>query len=139
MDILVLIGRVLFAVLFVVSGYEHVTKPGGMVGYAAAKGVPAARLAVPAGGALLTVGGLMVLLGIWADLGFLLILLFLVPTMLLMHAFWRESDPDTRQQEMIQFNKDLALAGASLMLFVLFAHADSDLGLTLTGPAFELG
>lgn len=139
MDVLVLIGRILFAVLFLTSGYGHLTSPGGMTDYAAAKGVPAARLAVPAGGALLTVGALMVLLGIWADVGFLLVLLFLVPTTLLMHTFWKESDPDARQQELIQFNKNLALAGASLMLLALFAHAGDDLGLMLTAPAFDLG
>jgi len=39
----------------------------------------------------------------------------------------------TKQMEMVQFNKDLALAGASLAFFWAFAQ---DPGLTLTGPLF---
>ncbi|WP_338049542.1 hypothetical protein [Rhodococcus jostii] len=86
---------------------------------------------------VLVAGALSVLLGIWADLGSLLLVAFLIPTAALMHNFWSESDPQTRQMEMIQFNKDIALAGAALMLFAFFAH-DADLGLTLTGPLFPL-
>jgi putative oxidoreductase len=40
--------------------------------------------------------------------------------------------------ETIQFGKDLGLAGASLMLFGLFSIAGDDLGLTITGPLFQL-
>jgi putative oxidoreductase len=35
--------------------------------------------------------------------------------------------------------KDLALAGAALMLLALIAHTGSDLGLTITGPLFDIG
>jgi putative oxidoreductase len=137
MDAIVLIGRILFAALFLVSALGHFTQTDAMSGYAQSRGVPFARLAVLAGGVLLAVGGLFVLLGIWADLGALLLVVFLVPTALLMHGFWRETEPQSRQLEMVQFQKDLALAGASLMLFGFFAHVD-DLGLTITGPLFHL-
>jgi putative oxidoreductase len=40
--------------------------------------------------------------------------------------------------EQTQFSKDLALAGAALMLFGLFAIAGDQVGLTITGPAFDL-
>jgi putative oxidoreductase len=138
MDVVVLVGRVLFVALFLASGFSHVAQGKTMAGYAAAKGVPAAQAAVPASGVLLLAGASMVLLGIWADLGALLLVVFLLPTAVLMHGFWRETDPQTRQTEMIQFNKDLALAGAALMLFAFFAHVD-DLGLTITGPLIRLG
>jgi len=138
MDALVLIGRILFAALFLTSAVAHFTQTDAMAGYAKAKGVPAARIAVLAGGVLLALGGLFVLLGIWADLGALLLFLFLVPTALLMHGFWKETDPQSRQMEMIQFQKDLALAGASLMLFALFAYVGDNLSLTITGPLFNL-
>ena len=137
MDVLVLIGRILFAALFLGSAVGHFTQTAAMAGYAQMKGVPQARLAVLGGGVLLALGGLMVLLGVWADLGALLLVIFLVPTAILMHGFWKETDPQARQMEMVQFQKDLALAGASLMLFAFFAHVD-DLGLTITGPLFHL-
>ena len=138
MDALVLIGRIVFSALFLFSAVGHFTQTAGMTGYAQARGVPAAKFAVLAGGVLLGLGGLSVLLGIWHDLGALLLVLFLVPTALLMHAFWKESDPQNRQLEMISFLKDLALAGAAFTLFALFAYVGDDLGLTITGPLFDL-
>ncbi|MEU1210456.1 DoxX family protein [Nocardia sp. NPDC005825] len=138
MDVLVLIGRILFAFLFLGSGFGHLAQRESMAQYAQFKGIPMPTLAVPASGVLLLAGGLSVLLGVWADLGALLLILFLVPTAFLMHAFWKETDPEAKQGEMVHFNKDIALAGASLMLFAFFAHVGHDLGLTLTGPLFDL-
>ncbi|MGH3518448.1 MAG: DoxX family membrane protein [Haloechinothrix sp.] len=137
MDVLVLIGRVLFAILFLGSAYGHLAQGRAMVGYVESRGVPLAKLAVPVSGIQILLGGLMVLLGVWADLGALLLLAFLVPTAVLMHAFWKETDAQTRQMEQIQFMKDMALGGAALMLFAFFAHV-GDLGLTITGPLFSL-
>ena len=136
MDVVVLIGRILFAALFAVSALGHFGQTDAMTGYAKSKGVPAARFAVLLGGVLLALGAISVLLGIWPDLGALLLVVFLVPTALLMHAFWRESDAN--QTEQVQFFKDTALAGASLMLFALFAHLGDDLGLVIVGPLFDL-
>jgi uncharacterized membrane protein YphA (DoxX/SURF4 family) len=137
MDVIVLIGRILFAALFLTASYGHLGMTDALAGYAQARGVPMARLAVLVSGVMLVVGGVSVLLGIWADLGSLILVAFLVPTAILMHGFWKESDPQARQMEMTQFQKDLALGGAALMLFAFFAHVD-DLGLTITGPLFNL-
>jgi putative oxidoreductase len=143
MSILVLIGRVLFAALFLGSAVGHLTRTKTMAGYAASKKVPFAEATVFVGGLLLAAGGLMVLFGVWADLGALLlvvvvVVVFLVPTALVMHSFWTVPDPQARQMDQIHFNKDLALAGGALMAFALFAYAGSDLGLTITGPLFHL-
>ncbi|MCL2535705.1 MAG: DoxX family protein [Nocardiaceae bacterium] len=137
MDIVILIGRILFSALFLSSAVGHLTQSKPMAQYAGAKGVPLPQLSVLASGVVLVVGALSVLLGVWADLGSLLLVAFLVPTAALMHNFWAESDPQARQMEMIQFNKDIALAGAALMLFAFFAHT-GDLGLTITGPLFTI-
>ncbi|WP_329503659.1 hypothetical protein RFN58_35765 [Streptomyces iakyrus] len=56
-------------------------------------------------GLLILVGGLSILLGVWADLGALLLVVFLVPTAVLMHGFWKESDPQARPLEMVQFQR----------------------------------
>ncbi|MCC3333189.1 DoxX family protein [Nocardia abscessus] len=137
MDIVVLIGRVLFAVLFLTSALGHFTRTEAMAGYAQSKGIPMAKASVLASGVLFGLGGLSVLLGVWADLGSLLLAITLLSTAVVMHRFWQESDPQGKQGEMIQFNKDLALSGAALMLFAFFAHVD-ELGLTITGPLFDL-
>jgi putative oxidoreductase len=120
MDVLVLIGRILFSAIFIASGYNHFVNGRAMAGYAAARGVPQPLAATYAGGALLAAGGLSVLLGVWADLGALLLVIFLVSTAVLMHPFWKSRDQE-RMMEMIQFQKDTALAGAALMLLAFFS------------------
>jgi uncharacterized membrane protein YphA (DoxX/SURF4 family) len=138
MSVLVLIGRILFSIQFLLSGVGHLTQRQMMTGYAASKGVPAAGLMVVLSGLMLLVGGVLVAVGIWPDLGALLLLIFLVPTAFLMHAFWNEQEPMARQNEQTQFTKDIALAGAALVMFAVFAYLGADLGLVVVGPLIQL-
>jgi uncharacterized membrane protein YphA (DoxX/SURF4 family) len=133
MDVVFLIGRLLFGALFLGASLAHLTKTSAMAGYAASRGVPMATPATLVTGVQILVGGVSVVLGVWGDLGALLLAAFLIPTAILMHGFWREDDPMAKQMEMTQFNKDIALAGASLAFFWVFR---ADPGLTLTGPLF---
>lgn len=137
MDVIVLLGRIIFSYLFITSGIGHIVQRKAMAGYASHRGVPQALVAVLVSGVMILVGGVLVLLGIWADLGALLIAAFCFPTAVLMHAFWKETDPQSKMMEMVQFSKDMALGGAALILFAFFAH-NGDLGLTLTEPLFTL-
>lgn len=93
---------------------------------------------VPLSGLLIIVGGLMVLLGIWADLGALFLVLFLVPTAFFMHAFWKSEDANEKANQMAHFMKNLVMAGGALIAFALFAYLGDSLGLTITGPVFDL-
>lgn len=136
MDVLILIGRILFAGLFLFSAVGHFTQSKAMAGFAQSRGVPLARAAVVASGVVMALGALGVLLGVWPDLGALLLVVFLVPTAAIMHGFWRETDPQARYTEMIQFFKDLSLAGAALLLVGVFAEFGQDIGVTITGPLF---
>ena len=133
MDVVLLVGRVLFGALFVASAIGHLTQTKAMAGYAASRGVPMATAATLLTGVQILLGGSSVILGVWGDLGSLLLVVFLAGTAVLMHQFWRESEPMNRQMEMVHFNKDVALAGAALGFFWVFS---SDPGLTLTGPLF---
>jgi putative oxidoreductase len=62
----------------------------------------------------------------------LLLGIFLAPTALITHPFWKETDAGAKMNEMTHFNMDLALAGGALAFLALFSL--DDLGLTLTGP-----
>ena len=104
MDILLLIGRILFGALFLGSALGHLTQTDAMAGYAGSKGVPQPKLMTIVTGLMLLVGGLMVILGVWGDVGALLLVAFLIPTALIMHNFWKETDPMNKQMEMISFN-----------------------------------
>lgn len=119
MDLLLIIGRVLFALIFLNSGIGHLAQRDAMTGYAKSKKVPAAGAAVVGSGLLILLGGLGVALGFYADLAALLLVIFLIPTALVMHNFWTISDPMAKMTETVAFFKDLSLAGAALIIFAL--------------------
>lgn len=135
MDIVLLVGRVLFALLFINSGIAHFTQREAMSGYAQFKKVPAAKLMVLVTGFMILLGGVFVAAGIYADLGALLIALFLIPTAFMMHNFWTISDAQAKQTEMISFFKNLSLAGAALVIFALVATG-TDFGPSVTVDHF---
>ena len=137
MDIVLIIGRVLFSLLFISSGVAHLTKLQAMTGYAQYKKVPAAKLSVIVTGLMLIIGGLYVALGIYADLGALLLAIFLLLSAFKMHDFWTVTDAQAKQSEMTSFMKNLALAGASLIIFVLVGPG-GEFGPTITEGIFNL-
>ena len=137
MDIVLIIGRVLFALLFISSGVSHLTKLEAMTGYPQYKKVPAAKFGVVLSGLMILLGGIYIAFGVYADLGALLIALLLIPTSFLMHAFWKETDATAKQNESISFFKNLALAGAALIIFALVATG-TDFGPSITGAFFSL-
>lgn len=135
---LVMAGRVLFVVIFLLSGMGHIAMRKQMSGFAASKGVPAPGLAVVVTGLMLLATAVGVLLGIWMDLAFLLAVIFLLPTAFMMHAYWKESDPMAKMGEQVNFNKNVSLAGGALMLFALTASMGDTIAYTITGPLFNL-
>jgi len=118
-EIALIVGRVLFALLFISSGVNHFAQNSAMTAYAKYKKIPMAKISVYISGLMLVLGGIYIALGFYADLGALLIAIFLIPTAFLMHAFWKESDATAKQTESISFFKDLSLAGAALIIFAL--------------------
>jgi uncharacterized membrane protein YphA (DoxX/SURF4 family) len=92
-----------------------------MTGYAQYKKLPAAKFGVMASGLFFRVGGILIIIGTYIDLGALLIAITLVLAAVIFHNFWKETDANTKMQEQIAFNKDISLAGSAIMLFVLVA------------------
>ncbi|MBI1930302.1 DoxX family membrane protein [Candidatus Poribacteria bacterium] len=116
MEILFLIGRIMFGGFFLFNGLNHFIKLGMMSEYAKMKGVPAPSLAVSGSGLLLLLGGLSILLGAYPIVGIILLAAFLVPTTFMMHNFWKVEDTQMKMGEMVNFMKNMALLGALLML-----------------------
>ncbi len=135
MDIVFLVGRILLAVIFLMSAVGHLTQSKGMAQYAASKGVPAAEAGVIVSGVVFALGGIALVLGIWVDLAALALAVTLVPVTLMMHAHWKETDPQAKQGEQINFNKNLALIGAMLILF-FFVNQVQDIPAGISGPLF---
>jgi len=139
MSFVILIGRILFSAIFVGSAIGgHFGETEGTAGYAESRGVSNAHMLTIASGALIGVLGLAIILGIWIDLAALGIIGYLLVTNVLVHHFWTDEDPMTQQMEMTQFMKNLSIAGGALMLFAFFAVVGDAVGLTVTGPLFEI-
>ena len=110
------VGRVLFSMMFIMGGMNHLMKLNDTSAYAASKGVPAPKVLTAVSGLMIMVGGVLVLLGWHRFVGAGLIAIFLFSTATVMHAFWKETDPAARMNEMSHFMKDLAMAGAALLI-----------------------
>lgn len=119
MNAVLVIGRILFAFIFITSGIAHFAKLEMMTGYAKYKKLPAAKLGVIVSGLFFLLGGVYVALGFWVDLGALLLAITLIVAAVIFHNFWAEADATAKQNEMIAFNKNLSIAGGALIIFAL--------------------
>jgi putative oxidoreductase len=127
MDIVLIVGRILFALIFINSGFAHFAQREAMTGYAQFKKVPAAKLAVPLTGLMILLGGISVVLGFWMDLGALLLAIFLIFSAFMMHNFWTMEDATQKMNETVAFFKNLSMAGAALIILAVIANG-GDLG-----------
>ena len=136
MEALLIIGRILFSLIFLGAGIGHLAKPKETAAYAALRGMPAAEWRVRISGVLIAAGGLGVILGVWMDLAALGLTVYVLIAAFLIHHFWTDEEP-TRTVEMAMFMKNLAIAGAGLIIFAM-AASGADMGWELGSSAFKL-
>jgi putative oxidoreductase len=110
----VLLGRVLFGLIFVMAGANNFGSQ--TIAFAASQGVPFASIAVPLSGVIALAGGLSILLGYRAKIGAWLLVLFLACVTPMMHKFWAVTDPMMQQMQMIMFMKNLSMLGGALLI-----------------------
>lgn len=135
LDLLGLVARLLFLVVFVRGGYSGSMHLSNTIAIVARTGTPFPWLTVPASQVLQWVGIISVALGIWADIGALCLLLFLIPVTYWTHAFWRlEGQP--RQVQLGNFLRNLTYLGG--VLLILHAALVGALPLTVTGPLLTI-
>ncbi len=108
------LGRLCYAALFIIASFSNFSQE--TIAYAGGKGVPLPGLLVPLAGMLALAGGVSILIGFEARLGAWLLVLFLVPVTVMMHAFWRETDAAARMMQQVQFMKNLGLLGGALLI-----------------------
>ena len=80
------------------------------------QGVPNATFALFGAIGLLVIGGLAVVLGAWTRFGAIFLFVFLAAATFYFHDFWTFADPKIRQDQTIQFMKNLAIGGGLLAL-----------------------
>ncbi len=112
-----LTGRILFAAIFMMAGFEHIFSNAPLVAFAQQSGVPLASLAVPITGIMILLGSISILLGYKVKFGAALIFIFLIPTSFMMHNFWAMTDPMAKQINMLMFMKNMSMSGGALILF----------------------
>lgn len=110
------VGRILLALLFVISGFGKLTGFEGTVGYIAGKGLPLPQLGAAGAIAVELVGGILLAVGWQARWAATAIFLFLIPTTFLFHNFWAYDGPQAQMQQ-LQFMKNLCIMGG--MLYVM--------------------
>lgn len=105
-----LIGRILLGLIFVMSAFSKITGFEGTQQYMASKGMPLTVLFLVAAIIVEMLGGLSVILGVWARAGAAALILFLIPATLIFHTDFGQ------QTQMIMFLKNLAIMGGLLLL-----------------------
>lgn len=121
------VARPMLAAMFIVGGLDQVRRPGSKAEAAATlldtveavKPLPVDReTLVRANGAAMLAGGALLATGRFPRLASSLLAGTLVPTTLGAHAFWGIDDPTARQQQQVQFLKNLGLLGGLLLAMV---------------------
>ncbi len=109
-------GYLLAAAIFVVGGAQAFNEPEPRAKKAGALGLPESTFGVKTNGAVMVIGGLALGLGIFPRVASAALAASLVPTTIIGHAFWMQSDPKARRAEQTQFMKNLAMLAALLFI-----------------------
>jgi putative oxidoreductase len=112
-------GRVLIAVLFLLSGLSKLAAPAMTMGYIASVGLPAPLLGYLIAIAVEIGGGLLLVLGLQTKLVALVMAGFAIATALAFHSNLAD------QNTMIHFMKNIAIAGGLLQVVAFGAGAFS--------------
>ncbi|TWT32070.1 DoxX family protein [Blastopirellula retiformator] len=111
-----LAGRIMIATIFFMSAVGNkIPNFSGVSQYMAAEGVPLPSVMLFGGIVFLIAGSLSVIAGYKTQIGAGLLLVFLIFATYFFHDFWT-LEGEARQQQMIQFMKNLSLMGTMVFL-----------------------
>jgi putative oxidoreductase len=135
---IVLGGRILFAYFFgPVAGVGHLRRSKVMEQYSRGVGFPIPPIAGWPTGAWLIVAAVSIALGLWPDIGALMIAAFLIPAALYFHRYWAIEDQTQKMTQRQFFWRNVIGVGASAMMFGTFVALGPALRFTLTRPLFR--
>jgi putative oxidoreductase len=110
-----LVGRILIALIFVISGAMKIGGFSGVAGYIGSKGLPMPEVLAALTIALELGGGLLLIIGWKVRWVALLFFLWLIPTTFIFHRFWG-IDAAQVQNQLNHFLKNISIMGAMWML-----------------------
>lgn len=108
--LIVLIGRILLSIIFILAGFSKITNLGGTAGYFGSMGLPVPMVTAVIVSLVELVGGLFILAGFLTRPTSYLLAVFCVATAFIAHADFADMG------QMINFQKNLAMAGGFLVL-----------------------
>jgi putative oxidoreductase len=112
-----LAGRILIALIFVISGFGKITGFEGTVGYIVSKGMPLPQLAAIGAVIIELGGGILLVVGWKARWAAAAMFVFTVLATLIFHNFWA-APTDQAQNQMIHFLKNISILGGLLYVVV---------------------
>lgn len=110
-----LIGRICISGIFFVSGFAKLVALSGTVEQMAAAGIPQARTFAVIAAAAEILGAAAIMFGLLTRVGALGLIIYLIPTTLVFHAFWNYTG-GAQQMQLVNFLKNLAIGGGLAML-----------------------
>lgn len=117
-DIVLLVGRILVALLYVPAGWAKLSGFQGTASYIASVGLPMPQL-LAAGAVIVELGvGLVFLIGWKTRWAALILALFTLVAALFFHNFWSMTDAAAIGANRINFYKNLAMVGGLLFAYV---------------------
>jgi len=117
---LVVVGRVLLALMFIVAGFGKLSDISGTAGYIASGGLPMASALAVLVGLLELFGGIAVAVGFQARWAALALGLFTLAASVLFHKFWAVPADQAFVQQLM-FMKNLSVAGGMFVVAALGA------------------
>jgi len=111
-----ILGRFLFAALFIPAGVHKIMGFSSVAGYMANKGLPMVDTLLVLSIIIELGGGLMILLGWHARLASLFIALFLIPVTIIFHPYWDIADAQEMMTQQHMFMKNMAIIGGLLCM-----------------------
>jgi putative oxidoreductase len=116
-----LAGRILLALIFVLSGFNKITGFEGTLAYMSNAGLPFTNVLLVLTIMVELIGGLLIMLGWQTRWVALAVFLFLIPVTLVFHN--PSANPAQAQQQMIHMLKNISIMGGMLHLFAFGAGA----------------
>jgi putative oxidoreductase len=114
------VGRLLLALMFIVSGFGKLGNIEGTAAFIASGGLPAPTLLAAAVGALELFGGLALVVGYRVRLAGIALALFTVAASVVFHAYW-SAPADQQYVTQLLFMKNISVAGGMLLISALGA------------------
>ncbi len=110
------LAHMLVSGIFIGGGADAFLKPGPRVNKVENAGIPEPDRAVVLNGAVMVVAGTALAVDIAPKAAAIVLLGSLIPTTIVGHAFWKETDAKARKMQQTQFLKNLGLIGGLLMV-----------------------